>query len=230
MSHNGHFLPRTDAGLLSWSTNFSTKINASPETFGLTIAQAADYLALHDAYASIYQITQENDTRTPSAIVTKRNAKKALVADARKLARIVQAFPGTTDTMRSDLGLTVDADPAPIPPPSEAPEIDFMPTATRTIRIRLHNEKTLGHRGRPHGVKGATVFSYIGEEAPIDLNEWKFEGNTTHTVINIDPPPTVPSGTKMWFTAFWRNPRDQSGPATTPISTIVQWGGMSKAA
>ena len=38
------------------------------------------------------------------------------------------------------------------------------------------------------------------------------------------------AGSTVWFTAFWRNPKDQSGPATTPVSTKVQWGGLSMAA
>jgi hypothetical protein len=226
------YLPTREAELLAWSANWAEVTSLSPESYGLTAQQSTYYQSLHDAFATAYAVTQ-GPNRGPVATQTKNTAKRELIrgeGGIRQLVGIVQNFPGTTDTMRVQLKITVGEEPTPIPPPEHAPEIDFMPTATRTIRIRLHNEHTLGHSGRPPGVAGATVFSYIGEEAPIDLNEWKFEENTTRTMIDIDMPPTVPSGTKVWFTAFWRNPRDQSGPGTTPISTIVQWGGMAKAA
>jgi hypothetical protein len=40
----------------------------------------------------------------------------------------------------------------------------------------------------------------------------------------------VDSGSTVWFTAFWRNRKDQAGPATTPVQTIMQFGGLSMAA
>jgi hypothetical protein len=232
MSHNGHFLPRTDAGLLAWSLNFDNKITADPTIYGLTVGQATAYDSLHQAFAEAYNTANTPVTRTPPSIVAKRDAKRALVAEARKLAAIVQAFPGTSNTMRSELGLTVrDDEPTPVPPPSESPEIDIVSAVLRTVRVRMHNEKTLGRRGKPHGVQGATVLSYIGPvpPAPEDIHLWKFEGNTTRTSFELQFPSSAPPGTTVWITAFWYNPRGESGPATPPVYTILP-GSLQQAA
>jgi hypothetical protein len=85
-------------------------------------AQATAYGALHDAFVAAYTAANSDATRTPSAIITKDDARVALVANARMLARIVQATPSVTNTQKSDLGLTVRVvEPGPIPPPAAAP-------------------------------------------------------------------------------------------------------------
>ena len=118
------FLPTRESELVTWSTNFNTRINAAPTTFGLTVPQAAAYGDLHDAFVSAYTAATNDGTNSRSAIVTKNDAKALLVASARQLAGIVQRYPGTTNTMRSELGLTVkDAEPSPIPPPAVAPAV-----------------------------------------------------------------------------------------------------------
>ena len=107
--------------------------------------------------------------------------------------------------------------------------MDFVPTGTRTIRIRLHNETVL-RRKKPEGVKGATVFYHVGETAPEQLSAWTFHESTTKTILNVDLPASVEPGSKVWFTSFWFNPRSQSGPDCTPMSTFLQFGGLSMAA
>ena len=227
------FLPTREADLLTWSVNFNTLINADPVIYGLTLPQAAAYTEKHDAYAAAYQTAADPSTRTPSSIVAKREAKAALVAEARALAKIIQAFPGTTDTMRSNLGLTVhDVDPSPVPPPTHSPEIDIVSAVMRTVKLRLHNDTSLGTRGKPQGVKGALVFSYVGPlpPAPEDTHLWKFETNTTRTSVEVEFPSTVASGATVWFTAFWYNPRGESGPATPPVSAQIPGSLMQQAA
>ena len=51
-----------------------------------------------------------------------------------------------------------------------------------------------------------------------------FEGNTTKTSTNVNFPASVPASWKVWFTAFYRNPRDLSGPAATPVSANIAGG------
>ena len=85
-------------------------------------------------------------------------------------------------------------------------------------------------RKKPEGVKGATVFYHVGAAAPTQLSAWTFYVNTTKTTLDVDLPASVAAGSQVWFTAFWRNPKDQSGPATTPVSTFMQYGGLAQAA
>lgn len=225
------FLPRTDAALLAWSLNFKTMITATPTDYGLTAALATAYGALHDAYAAALQTATDPSTRTKGSVEAKNASRTALKANARLLANLVNGTASVTDAQKLDLGLTVrDLNPTPIPPPSAAPELDVVNVSGRTVKIRLRDAAVPSRRGRPVGVIGASVFSYVGETPPEDISGWKFEGSTGLTSVSVTFPVTVPPGAQVWLTAFWFNPRKQSGPACTPVSTHVQFGGMSMAA
>lgn len=224
------FLPTREAELVTWSNNFNTRIGATPTTFGLTAAQATTYNGLNDAFVAAYDAATNDGTNSKSAIVTKNDAKALLIANARVLAGIIQKFPGTTNTMRSELGLTVkDVEPTPIPPPSNAPSILIKSVSGNTVRIRLVDPQNPTRRGRPAGVDGLAVFSFVGENAPTTEGAWKFEGNTTRTTVNVIFPSTTPAGSKVWFTAFYFNNRKQSGPPSTSVSTNIA-GGQAMAA
>jgi len=233
MADSTNFLPTRESELVTFSTNFNAKLAAGAATYGLSNTQASGYTVLHDAFAAAYQTANNPDTRSPSNIAAKNTAKENLIdgpGGIRELAAIVQAFPAITAEQLTELGLTVrDREPTPIPPPTVSPEMDFVPTGTRTIRIRLHNETVLNRR-KPEGVKGATVFYHVGAAAPAELKDWTFHESTTRTVLDVNLPAEIAAGSQVWFTAFWFNPRSQSGPATTPVSTFVQYGGLSMAA
>lgn len=228
MSKN--FVPSREADLVAFSRNMSVLINADPLIYGLDAKQGTDFQALFDAFDALFIACNDPGTRTPTAIQNKKTAKVALVAEIRRLAAIIQAHPGTTDGMRRDLNLTVrDYEPTPVPVPGTAPSIDFISVVGNAIKIRLHNADST-KRARPANVTGATVFTFVGEAPPADIAGWKFEGNTKETTVDINMPPTTTPGSKVWVTSFWRNSRDQSGPATTPVFTWTNNGGVSKAA
>jgi hypothetical protein len=236
MASSTDYLPSRESELVTFSTNFNAKIVATPTAYGLTAAQATAYTALHTAFTSAYQTANNPDTRSPSNITAKNTAKENLINGTpgsegiRELAAIAQAYPAITAEQLRELGLTVrDREPSPIPVPTVSPEIDFIPTGTRTIRIRMHNENSLRLK-KPDGVKGATVFYHVGAAAPAELKDWTFHESTTRTSLDVDLPASVAAGSQVWFTAFWFNPRSQSGPAATPVSTFMQYGGLAAAA
>jgi hypothetical protein len=226
------YLPTREADLQQWSETFDALITATPAAYGLTAAQAVAYAALHTGFSDAWRIANANATRTPSAIETKNTAKEALIrgpGGIRELAGIIQEFPGTTNTERTDLGLTVrDPDPSPIPAPTMAPGLDIVSVTGRTVRIRLHDAASPSSRAKPDGVKGASVYSFVGAAAPETIEGWKYEGSTTRTVVDVDFPATVSAGSKVWLAAYWTNPRLQSGPPCDPVATTVG-GGLAAA-
>ncbi len=82
---------------------------------------------------------------------------------------------------------------------------------------------------KPAGVKGASLFSFVADQAPSDLSAWSFAGDTTENVHDIVVPPQTAAGAKVWLTAFWFNNRMESAPEASPSSTHVP-GGLSIAA
>lgn len=151
-------------------------------------------------------------------------------AEARRLARIIQANPLVSDEQRAELGITVrDTEPTPVPPPQESPLIEVVTVQGRLLRLKLRGVNS-ERRGKPDGVHGASVFSFVGNSPPADISLWKFESSTTRTVLDIEFPPATPAGSQVWLTAFWFNAKSQSGPACTPISTYLAGGVIGEAA
>ena len=106
------FIPRREAQLVQYGLNFKTRIAATPLVFSLTAAQATQFGTLYDTFVSAFNISQSDATNSKSATITKNTAKTAMISYLRVLAGIVQKAPTTTDTMRSDLGLTVPKVPS----------------------------------------------------------------------------------------------------------------------
>jgi hypothetical protein len=219
----------TDAELYAGSQAFSTKISASPTSFGLVAAQATSYASLNAAWGTAYLLAVDPETRTKGAIAAKNQARANLRKMASDLAKIIDGTATVTDAQRLDLGLNVRATPAPIPAPSQAPNLDVAGRSGTTVTIKLH-DGSASRRRKPAGVQGAAVFSHVGATPPADLANWKFEGNTTRTKVDVQFDAALAPGTLVWLCAFWFNPRAQSGPGCTPVSAILAGGGMQMAA
>lgn len=225
------FPPNREADLVTWSGNFNTKIGVAGPDYGLTPAQTAEYGMLHDAFIAAYTVANDPATRSPMNIALKNDCKQALLANIRLLAGIIQSFPGTTNAKRIDLGLPVrGTEPTPIPVPAKAPQVLIQSVDGRAVRLRLVDVDNPIRRGKPAGVSGAAIFSYIGATPPGELAEWTFELNSGKTVVDLEFPATVAAGTTVYLTAFWFNPRKQAGPIADPVSTNLPGGSVSMAA
>lgn len=220
------YLPSKDADLLAWSQNFVGQIATVPETYGLTVAQEAEFVSVQTAYAQAYAAANNASTRTKATIQVKNSAKAALVAKTRELVDICQAWPEMTNDKRALLQITIrDNTPTPVPVPANPPQLDVVGVQGRTVNVRLRNSVN-GERRKPEGVQGATVMSYVGEAIPSSLRDWTFEGNTTRVDVPVVFGETVPMGSKVWITAFWYNRRAESGPACSPVAAHVGFGGL----
>ena len=120
--------------------------------------------------------------------------------------------------------------PSPVPAPSSAPQLEIGVVSGYTVKIKLHDSTSGSKRGKPAGVTGASVFSFAGATPPTDISNWKFEGNTTKTAVDVAFANTLAGGSQVWLTAFWFNAKSQSGPACAPVNTFLQGGSVSMAA
>jgi hypothetical protein len=218
------FLPAKDATLLAWAQNFYLVANAGPATiYGLTTGELTAFNLLVTGYQTSLAACDPG-VRSKAAVLAKNNAKAALKTSARFLAKIVEGQATVTNAQKATLGLNVKAAPSPIPPPAFAPQVDIVSVIGHTVKIRMHNSEVAGRRAKPAGCKGAAVFSYVGPTAPTDPNAYKWEGNTTLTVVDVTFPETVAAGATVWITAMWFNERTQPGPGAAPVQAIIQYG------
>lgn len=226
------FPPRKEADLLAWSASFSNALAVDPTIYGLTMAQATAYAALDTAFADAYAIATNPVSNSKANVEMKNTAKENLLygpGGAWQLVNICQAFPDMNNDLRAALNIRIpDTDPTPVPVPDSSPDIDIVSTFGHTVKVRVHESKS-PNTGKPEGVKGASLFYYVGDEPPAEVSEWGFAGNTTKNTYDVVLPAETAAGAQVWLTAFWFNNRMQSGPAATPVSIHVP-GGLSVAA
>jgi hypothetical protein len=216
-----------DADIVAGSANFAALITASPTTYGLTAGQATAFGTLNTALQSAWTASVNPSTRTPVSIDAKTLAIENMRGNAKLLAKIVYATLTVNDSQLTALGLLPRPTYSPVPAPAEAPEIDIVSVSGNTVRIRLHRESG-PKRGKLPGTKGAQVYSFVGTTPPTVETDWKFEGNTSKTVLDVTFASAAP-GAQVWFTAVWFNERMETGPAADKVTTNIA-GGSAMAA
>jgi hypothetical protein len=222
MSSSTDYLPAREAELVTWTQNFHAILSgAGPGgMLGVSAVQIAAFTTLFNSWITAYNAAHAGPTRGPAATATKNSAKEAVIDGAngvRELVKIIQANPSTTNTDRQELLITVpDVEPTPVPVPAFAPGIEIVSVVGRTLRIRLKDVENPENRGKPAGVVGAAVFTFVGENPPADIKSWQFQGNFTRTADQVEFPTSVAPASKVWLTAYWFNTKGESGPATEP--------------
>lgn len=216
-----NFYHGRDADVVAGAANFAALINSSPSSYGLTSAQAAAFGLLDAALQDAYSAAITPSTRTPVAVEAKNVAIRNMRVSAVNLSKIAYATPTVSDAQLISLGLLPRPTRTPIPAPAEAPVIDVISVTGNTVKLRLHAAGEPTRRGKPTGVDGASVFSFVGAAPPATEAEWTFQVMTGRPILDVTFPPKTAAGAKVWFTAFWFNGRKQNGPAASPVGTNI---------
>jgi hypothetical protein len=229
------FLPRREPELVVWVNNFHARLIAGGPggAYGISAPTIASFTTLFNTWNTAYAAANSGPTRGPVSIETKNTAKANLIDGPngiRELVGIIQHNPAVTNTQREELFITVpDVEPSPVPAPATAPIVTIKSTVGRTVNIRLGNAEVEGGRGKPFGVIGAQILTFVGEEAPAELSQWSSWGLTGKSAVPVVFPASVPTGAQVWITAYWFNSRKESGPASQPQTTNIA-SGLAEAA
>jgi hypothetical protein len=98
--------------------------------------------------------------------------------------------------------------------PKGTPELDVKAAGPTSIALRAHNGDALVRRLPPQ-VLGMTVWTFIGEVAPMDYQEWTVHPPFTKPTVTIDFG-AIPLGSRVWVAACWYNTHGQ-GPMSLPV-------------
>ena len=225
-----HYLPTREAELYNWGRNLQSLVAVSPAEWGLTGEEWIAYEPFAQAWEAAYVRAVEPTTRTRPTIEAKDVAKRAFLAQTRKIVRIMQASPVMTDAKRRQLAITVrDVDPTPVPVPTVSPTVVIEGVRGRGVSIRLIDAEDPTRRARPAGVDGAMIYTFAGETPPTTIVGWESRGATGRTSATLQFDAGVPGGGKVWVTAAWFNRRLQTSPLATPQGTHLA-GGLARAA
>lgn len=215
------FIPSSDADLLAWSANFNTKLTAAPTSIGLVAGDATAYATLHTAYASALSAATNPSTRTSSTIATKDTARTSLVNKARDLVAIAQAYPGTTNTLRNDFGMTVrDAVPTPIGAPTSKPVVNVERILNAEHVLRIRDEATPTSNAKPDGAIGAEVWMKVGPGEPASIDECDYVGLATRVPYSVTLD-AADKGKDAFYIVRYINARGEAGPTSDQVSATI---------
>ncbi|HQY87719.1 MAG TPA: hypothetical protein PK402_03610, partial [Tepidisphaeraceae bacterium] len=113
--------------------------------------------------------------------------------------------------------------PSPIPVPDSPPQLAIVKTTGNVIQVRLSSIE-VGKRGKVEFAKGATVYTFVGENPPVDNEGWQYFGNTGRVNCEIEFSASLAAGTTVWITAGWYNPRGLLGPLCQPVKAMLLGG------
>lgn len=219
------YLPSREAELLIWMTTFQSLISAEPGDYGLSDEQASTFATAYNRFRNAYQTAHNPLTRSPGNVEIKNTTKKALIAETRRLVRVVQAWPQITDDKRAALGITVpDTDPSPVPVPSTAPAVSIASVQGRLLNVRLREEGS-DRRGKPDDVGAAWLYTYVGETMP-DFAQMSFRGQSRRTYTQVVMAQDVPVGATVWVSACWVSTSGKPGAVSLPVQTWTNHGAM----
>jgi len=218
------YIPSTDAGVLAWAENFDTLITAAPTTYGLTAPQAATFAGLFAAYDTAYTIAVNPSTRTKPAVAAKDVARYDMVANARSLAMIVQAWPSITPELLADLGLTVrDVTPTPIPTPTTVPIVSIIAGTNQAQTIRYADELTPAARKKPFGATAIELWGLVNDTPPAGPEACAFMGLHTKNPIQYAYG-SGDAGKLATIYGRWVTRTGLTGPWSLPASMTVPSG------
>lgn len=98
-------LSRPDPELLAWCQNFAARTTATPQAYGLTVEQAADFAAMTAGFAARLASTIDPATRSRGGLSAKTQIRAHLKAQIKALTRPIDANPNTTPAQRAELGI-----------------------------------------------------------------------------------------------------------------------------
>lgn len=215
------FMPHDNATLKLYARQFADRITADPTAVGLTAQDALDLNADVTRFETAFTLAEEPLTRTSVSIVNRTDARRAMVARIRRLSRIIQAHPGTTDPMRESLGLSVrGANPAPQGPPASQPGVFVQTIGARRTRVRLQNRENPDQKAKPRGTGGAYLYAALADQMPQEESAFTFAGAATRHLHTLEFPAGT-AGKTVWIIARWFNARGETGPASVPASATI---------
>ena len=106
--------------------------------------------------------------------------------------------------------------------PTAMPLLSVRSVVGRVLYLEVRDSET-NRRRKPDGVESVWLWSYTGEQPPLDLAQYTFHGGDSRNRPELVLDDAVAPNTVVWVTAMWVNGKDETGPACAPVQTRTNY-------
>lgn len=214
------YLPTTLLGLSNWAANFGSYIGTNFAAVGLVTGQQSAYNDLVGDYQLALGDSTNPATRTPVTVETAWQKALLLRAMTSELVEQVQAYPGTDDTERAAMGITVrKTTRTPVPTPTAVPVLSANRLVSLQVTLRVNDVENNSNRFPPNTV-GANIYQKIGGDAPTSISQCVFVGRMTKRFLAIDYD-GANANSPVHYIAAYVTRTNKEGPSSAVLSTTV---------
>ena len=214
-------IPSRDGELRDFGLTFSGKIAADPPGFGFTAGGVVPLTTAASEYSDAYNLVADPETKTRGVVADKDLKREILKAVLRSFIGQLQANPAITAQQKSDLGIPIhDREPSPIAAPASQPVLTVLGIVNDTDVVTRATDLLTGRRARPAGVAGTAYYTYVGENPPADIEQWRHEGLSGKSQFTCAMRPED-AGKLITIRARYYNAKGEFGPLSTPVTAVI---------
>lgn len=218
-------IPRTEAELVAFASNFNVQLNAVPATYFVTAPQASVFDDLSIAYTNAQTALDQsraNGVQSKLLTAARNTARDAMLPTLRGYYAQIQNNPAITDEAKLAIGVQPKKARTRKPAIIVRPALEIVSVVDRTITINVHDAAS--KKSKPPTAVQAWVYWFSGETSPSDPSLWQFAGAANKSNFSFTLPESVAGGAKLFVSAAWVNRRGEAGPPCAPAVTYVQGG------
>ena len=204
------------------SKSFAEWVAANGAARGLSAAELAELAAAFSEWSQAWGDFKTAEQAYHAAFEAKESARKAMDANIRAKAAVIQKNPATTDADRTAAKLRVPKGTRTrVQVPGSFPRVRRVDTGTRTVlRVFYGDSEMVTHSARPRGVAFAEIFYQIGGTPPVDSSQMPLRVLNGRSPVHIQFEPDA-VGQRVFFCMRWVNTRGEHGPSGVPFSAVV---------
>jgi hypothetical protein len=207
---------RTEQGIINFTGNLEQNISSEPTRFNINSARAEAYATTRSNFMSAYQTYHTEATHSTPYRVKKDVMKGHLINSTRDLCETFLADRALDATTLALVGLKRRGKGSPVQTPTTAPLVQGRVDSATSVKLSFRNPADPDRRAKPTGVRQVAVAQYIGETPPTDVAAWgqpTLLGRTDQQLSFA-----TQTGMTVWITAWWITSRNESSPASAPVS------------
>lgn len=225
MSRSGeHYMPRPDGDFSAWANHYAGAVAEFYDAQGLDPAALAPLLSALTAWNQAYPAHVSARAAAEAARLAKDEARAALEKQVRPVTTFVQAWGGTTNADRAEMGISVrPPTPTRAPTPTTRPRTLVDGGQRLTHHLRLVDESTPTRRRRPKGAQRAEVFVALtapGSPAPAHPGDYRYVGSVTRGEATLSFEPDK-GGMQAHYLSRWVSTSGATGPWSETASATV---------